>query len=54
MKFGGLQTERVDCPVDVSVVIFIVIPFSLYNLPRLLRGGGVVKVYERMPVYFTI
>jgi hypothetical protein len=42
----------VYCPVNVAVVVFVKVFFGFDDLLRLLRGGGVVEVDERVIVYF--
>jgi len=44
VEFGGFLVESVDGAVDVGVVLLVVIRDGFDDLPRLLRGGGVVKV----------
>jgi hypothetical protein len=43
----------VNCSVDVGVVIFIKVPYGVDYLLRFLRGCSVVKVDERVVVYFS-
>ena len=50
---GRLLAERVDAPVDVGVVAFVVVHNRLNDLPRLLRGGGVVEIDQRLPVHLA-
>lgn len=42
-----------NCPVDIGVVIFIKVPYGVDYLFRFLRGCSVVKVDERVVVYFS-
>ena len=53
MEFCGFLRERVDCPVDVCVVVFVKIGYGFDNLLRFLRCGSVVEVDERVVVYFS-
>ena len=45
-RFGG---EGVHGAVHVRVVLLVVIGHRLYDLPRLLGGGGVVQIDQRTP-----
>jgi len=42
-----------NCTVDIGVMIFVKVPHSFDYLFRLLRGCSVVKIDERVVVYFS-
>jgi hypothetical protein len=44
MQFGGFLRQRVDCSVDVGVVIFVKVLYGVDYLAGFLCGCGVVKV----------
>ena len=47
---GGAVAQFVDAAVHVGVVVLIIALNGLEHGARFLRGGGVVEVYQRMPV----
>ena len=48
--FGGPHTQRVYAAVNVGVVALVVIAEGVEDGLRLVRGGGVVEVDQRVPV----
>ena len=42
-----------NCPVDVGVMIFIKVPYGVDYLFRFLRGCSIIKIDERVVVYFS-
>jgi hypothetical protein len=44
MQFCGFLRQRVNCPVDVGVVVFVKVSYGVDYLSGFLCGCGVVKV----------
>jgi hypothetical protein len=44
MQVCGFLRQRVDCPVNISVVVLVKVTYGINYLPRLLGGCSVVKV----------
>ena len=44
MQFGGFLRQRVDCSVDVGVVVLVKVSYGVDYLAGFLCGCGVVKV----------
>ena len=51
---GRFHAEGVDSPVDVRVVALVVVHERLNHRARLLRGGGVVEVDQRLAVHLSL
>jgi hypothetical protein len=44
MQFSGFLRQRVNCPVNVGVVVLVKVPYGVDYLSGFLRGCSVVKV----------
>ena len=53
MQFCRFLRERVNCSVDVSVMVFIKVFYGIDNLLGFLRRCSIVEVDEGVIVYFS-
>ena len=51
VELGGLLTHPMDATVDIGIDVEILVAHGVQYAEGLLRGGGVVEVNQRFPIY---
>ena len=51
VEFGGLLAHPMDATVDIGIDVEILLAHGIQHAEGLLRGGGVVEVNQRFPIY---